>query len=88
MADARVRKQDRYAALVNDISDKGYICEPFTITKECVSSLKTVLKYLKIPLKCMFSLKNSISKASVLASYVIFYSKYDNNWTSPGYIRM
>ena len=26
MADAKVRKQDRYAAPVNDISDKGYMC--------------------------------------------------------------
>ena len=31
MAEAKLRKQDRYAALVNDISDKGYTCELITI---------------------------------------------------------
>ena len=48
MVDVKIRKQDRYASLVNDISDNGCTCEPFTIevgsrsilTKDCVSSLK------------------------------------------------
>ena len=29
MADAKIRKQDRDASLVNDILDNGYTCEPF-----------------------------------------------------------
>ena len=96
MADARPRKQNRYAALVNDISDKGYKCELITIevgsrgllTKECAFSLKTLLKLLGIPLKWLHRLKSSLSKTSVLASYVIFYSKYDSNWNTPDFIKM
>ena len=52
IVDARSRKRDKYAALVNNIKDRGFKCILFTIefgsrgliTKECASSLKSILK--------------------------------------------
>ena len=89
---ASERKTHRYASLQADVENSGHLCDLVTIeigsrglvSKENKDKLSEIYSsLLKCEKKKVTILKNKLSKTAVLASYVIFYSKYSKEWIDP-----
>ncbi len=94
---AEERKTDRYASLLHDLSDVNFNAKLFTLEigsrglidsnntnklKDLVRLIDPKLKYLN---KVVKSLRSKLSKISVLCSYALFYSKYNQMWRESHY---
>ena len=89
---AEERKTDMYASLLHDLSDVDFNAQLFTleigsrglIDSNNTNKLKDLLKLidpkLKYLNKVVKSLRSKLSKISVLCSYALFYSKYNQMW--------
>ncbi len=87
-------KVDRYRQLISDIEDNGYRVKYFPveigsrayIAKNNINRLKAFLKYTTNNVK-FNSAKNEICKITLVASFVIFHSKHEEEWISPSYVK-
>ena len=86
---ANKRKKERYTSLAADIEDKNYTCNnfPFEIGSRGYISLSnkstlTLLHHLCQPRTKLRNFIQNISKVSIWASYSIYLSRNESNWTS------
>ena len=64
-----------------EIGSRGLIC------KENSAKLLKLVKRVRKPNGKEFRMfKNDISKVTVIASYIVLYSKFDSQWVSPPFI--
>ena len=93
ISDAHNRKIDRYKTLVQDLNETEYnttyeaieVGQRGLINKDNKTRLKQILG------KCGCSKKpkemiNEMSKAAVLASFIIFYSRHERTWSDAPYM--
>ena len=88
---ARDRKSKRYATLKQDIESEGYTVSVHPIeigsrgfiSQENVSDLLFISKEKSRRSKKFKELLNNLSKTAIIASYVIFYSKFESEWVEP-----
>ena len=88
---ARDRKSKRYANLKQDIESEGYTVSVHPIeigsrgfiSQENVSDLLFISKEKSRRSKKFKELLNNLSKTAIIASYVIFYSKFESEWVEP-----
>ena len=93
VSDAHNRKIDRYKTLVQDLNETEYdtmyeaikVGQRGLVNKENKTRLKQILG------KCGCSKKpkemiNEMSKAAVLASFIIFYSRHERTWSDAPYM--
>ncbi len=94
---ASERKKQRYEHLISNIKDNGHNVELITIEigsrglicKENASKLLNLVKKVKKPNGKEFRLfKSDLTKVTVIASYIIFYSKFENQWVAPPYVNL
>ena len=93
---AHNRKTSRYELLVNDLKKSGYevIYHPIEIgsrgliTKDNAYSLKTLFNIESDRSKELKDIQKNLTKISVIASYCIFYSKFESSWLEPDLIRL
>ena len=87
LEDARQRKTNKYAPLINDIAQKGFSVEYFPlevgargiINKINKETLKDISLYTTINTK---NLIKNLSKQAVSASYYIFLSRNERDWSN------
>ena len=85
---ANTRKLDKYEQLKNELEIEGYcvnlkafeISSRGLITKRNNECLKHLLDIKNSDLKSMCK---KLQKIVIIASYVIFHSKYEHDWISP-----
>ena len=90
---AHSMKVQRYQELINDIESKGirvfyYATEIGSrgyINKDNIQRLKDLLKQVKFTGRVKDTM-TTISKISLLSSFVIFHSKFEEQWINPPYI--
>ena len=91
--DAHDRKSQKYADLVNDLEISGYKVQLFCLEIGSRGQIcKNNIKYMK----CLFhhlnakisvpAIRLSLCKIALVCSFVIYYSKYDVNWSDPSYV--
>ena len=94
---AEERKRQRYERLLSDIKNNGHNAELITleigsrglICKENSAKLLKLVKRVRKPNGKEFrTFKNDISKVAVIASYIVFYSKFDSQWVPPPFISL
>ncbi len=94
---AEERKKQRYEGLLNEITSNGHPTELITIEigsrglicKANADKLfKLTKKVKKVSRKQFRAFKNEITKVTVVASYIIFYAKFENQWVSPPLINV
>ena len=86
-------KVQRYKELINDIKSKGIhvfyyaidIGSRGYINKDNIQRLKDLLKQVKFTGRIKDTM-TTISKISLLSSFVIFHSKFEEQWINPPYI--
>ncbi len=92
---AEQRKKQRYEALLSEINSNGHDAELITIEISsrgliCKANseklCKLIKKVKKVSHKEFRVLKQEITKVTVIASYIIFYAKFENQWVSPSSI--
>ncbi len=97
MIQAEQRKRQRYEGLLDEIINKGYSAELITVEIGsrgliCKANSDKLLKLTKsiknVSHKQFRAFKNEITKVTVIASYIIFYAKFENQWVSPPYINL
>ena len=87
---ARKRKVDKYASLSSDIEEKGYKCTLICfeigsrglITKGNKQNISSLLRAPGQPVKIKPHI-NSVSKLSIIASYIIYNARTEPTWTKP-----
>ena len=87
LEDARQRKSNKYAPLIADIEQKGFSVEYFPlevgargiINKANKETIKDISLYTTINTK---NLIKALSKEAVTASYYIFLSRNERDWTN------
>ena len=87
LEDARQRKSNKYAPLIADIEQKGFSVEYFPlevgargiINKVNKETIKDISLYTKINTK---NLIKALSREAVIASYYIFLSRNERDWTN------
>ena len=92
--DAHERKSEKYADLVNELKEKGFNAKLFCIeigsrgyiSKENVKCLKCMFHHFKSNLGVQ-SIRTSLCKTAIVGSFIVYYSKYDPNWTDPSFVR-
>jgi len=92
---SRKIKSDKYAGLVQDLKNRGYdvtyvpieITARGIISKENKTSVKNIMKITRESTKFKFFCQN-MSKCAIIASYFIFLSRDQPEWTSPALIRV
>ena len=94
---AEERKKQRYQGLLDEITNKGHSAELITIEigsrglicrANSEKLFKLTKKVKKVSHKEFRTFKNDITKVSVIASYIIFYAKFENQWVSPPFINV
>ncbi len=94
---AEQRKRQRYEGLLDEIINKGHPAELITVEIGsrgliCKANSDKLLKLTKsiknVSHKQFRAFKNEITKVTVIASYIIFYAKFENQWVSPPYINL
>ncbi len=94
---AEERKRQRYEQLVNNIKDNGHPVDLITIEigsrglicKANSDKLLKLVKSVRKPNAKEFrAFKSDITKVAVIASYIVFYSKFENQWSKPPYINL
>lgn len=93
---AHARKSARYEILVNDLENTGYNVEyhPIEIgsrgfiTNDNIMNLKTLLNFKSEKSREFKAVLKNLTKISIIASYCIFYSKFELTWLEPDLIRM
>jgi len=90
--DAHKRKSNKYENLVNDIKEAGYetayhaieIGSRGYVTKDNRKRLLDIINITGQISKKEFNVAiNNIKKTAILASYCVFYSKYESSWIEP-----
>ena len=87
---ARIRKVEKYSPLSSDIEEKGYTCKLICfevgsrglITKGNKQNISTLLRAPGQPVKVKDHIA-SISKLSIIASYIIYNARVEPTWTKP-----
>ena len=87
---AHQRKITKYQALVHDLEDKGYVVKFYAVeigsrgfvSKDNFKRLKSIFHELKSKISIP-DIRSQICKNVLTSSFVIYYSKYDLNWTDP-----
>ncbi len=94
---AQIRKEDRYKNLVSDISEKDYDTKLITfelssrgvLSAENNIKLRDILTISEPPKrKELNNIVNILKKTVILASYCIFYSKFEKSWVDPALIEL
>ncbi len=93
--DTHKRKVDRYQFLISDIRNLGYTVRYHAIeigsrghiSTENSNRIKDFLHRLKCTAK-LSCVKQSLSKISLVSSYVIFHSKTESGWNEPSYVNI
>ena len=88
---ANNRKCDKYQNLINDIEANGFIVSFNAIE---ISSRGLITKKNSDNLKAMLCLKSrelknlcqTLQKVAIVASYIIFNSKYERDWINPSLV--
>ncbi len=91
---AHERKEDKYRTLVSDIKGEGYkvflycveIGSRGHITEDNIKRLRSLFHKLKMSIT-VSKLRSTLGKIAIVASYVIYHSKYDQNWSDPSYVK-
>ena len=91
---AHERKEDKYRQLVNDIKSQGYKVGLYCvevgsrghITQDNIKRIRSLFHKLKIAVT-QSKVRSVLGKISLVASYVIYHSKYDPNWSDPSYVK-
>jgi hypothetical protein len=91
---ANRRKKERYSSLAADIEDENFQCNnlPFKIgSRGHISSdnksTLVLMHQLCQPKESLSKFIKNVSKISLLASYSIYLSRNENNWTSVELLR-
>ena len=87
------RKVDRYKTLISDIEDNGYQVEYYPLEigsrgyldKDNAKRLKSFLRDASSDLR-FNHVKSSLLKIVLIASYIVYHSKYEECWQNPMYI--
>ena len=87
------RKVSRYQNLVVDIEDNGYHVDYYPvevgsrgfIDSDNTARLKSFFKR-NTPVIKYSDIKTSLVKIVLVASYIVYHSKYDEAWSSPSYV--
>ena len=93
---AHERKIRRYQNLVDDLNRTDYTAEYLPIeigSRGCISNpnshrIKDLFKLFEIKAKETNDTLKHLSKIAIVASYIIFYSKFENLWTEPNFVTM
>ena len=88
---AHQRKSKRYEMLVNDIENNGYDVKYFPIeigsrgliSRDNVLNLRTLFNIESEKSREFKNILKNLSKISIIASYCIFYSKFEHSWIDP-----
>ena len=88
-------KASKYNDLISDLEDKEYSVGYFQIeigsreyiSKPNMNRIKCLLKKINSNIK-FSSIKSEICKISLLCSYIVFYSKFDNSWNNPNLLEL
>ena len=91
---AHTRKSTRYELLINDLQTCGYEVKFYPIeigsrgliSRDNVTSLKSLLSVKYERSKEFKDILKNLSKISIIASYCIFYSKFEVSWLAPEFI--
>ncbi len=91
--DTHKRKMDRYEHLISDIKDSGFSVYYYAIeigsrgyiSQDNTNRIKDLFHKLKCQTK-LSQLKQSISKISLISSFVIYHSKTEAGWCDPSFI--
>ena len=92
---AHTRKSDKYAPLVNDITDNGYTVSFYAIeigsrgfiNARNKSSLKSIHKTFKIQ-DSFKQFLNKVSKLAIISSFVIYHAKSEPTWTAHNVLKI
>ena len=94
---AAERKSQRYEGLLSEINSNGHSAELITIeigSRGLICSanadklFKLTKKVKKVSRKEFRVFKNEVTKVALIASYIIFYAKFENQWVSPPFINV
>ena len=89
------RKVERYRKLISDIEENGYAVAYYPveigsrghITKVNLNRLKSFIR--KVCKDVKFTpVKNDLCKIVLVASFVVYHSKYDKDWSTPSYVTL
>ncbi len=91
--DTHKRKLDRYQNLISDIRNAGYCVKYYAIeigsrghiSNQNISRIKDLLHKLKCKSK-ITHVKQTLSKISLISSFVIYHSKTEAGWCEPSYV--
>ncbi len=91
---AHERKEDKYRTLVSNIKVERYkfflycveVGSPGHITEDNIKRLRSLFYTLKMFIT-VSNLCSTLGKIAIVASYVIYHSKYDQNWSDPSYVK-
>ncbi len=91
--DTHKKKIDRYEILISDIKQEGYKVKYYAveigsrghITNDNSNRIKDLLHKLKCKVK-LSQFKQSLSKISLVCSFVIYHSKTEAGWCEPSYV--
>ena len=91
--DAHDRKSQKYDELVNDLEISGYKVQLFClevgsggqICKNNIKYMKNLFRHLNVKMSVP-TIRSSLCKIALVCSFIIYYSKYDVNWSDPSYV--
>ena len=88
-----LRKVQRYEALISDIESNGYTVKYYPIEigsrgfidPDNIGRLKSFFREVRCNVKIKF-IKDSLSRISLIASFIVFHSKFEDTWLEPNFI--
>ena len=91
--DAHSRKVTKYSDLVGDLEIAGYKVTLFCIEigsrgqidKDNIKYIKSLFHHLNAKVSVQ-TIRATLCKIVLVCSFVIYYSKYDVNWSDPSYV--
>ena len=94
---AHARKCERYEDLLLDLEDAGYnpsyhareIGSRGLISSDNISRLKEIVSSLENQTtKDINSFLNNLKRIVIIASYIVFHSKYEQSWINPNFVTL
>ena len=82
------RKAHKYDNIILDISDSGYKVNYIPVEVGSRGNIGKFKQFRNVTgIKSTFaSLRNTLFKTTLVASYIVFYSEFDPMWSDPPYV--